>query len=181
MRLPDKWVNYIVKELQGAYGQQFAGKFSKVDSGVDVGIENFKESLATRLGGFIDHHEALRYALDNLPDSHCPNVPEFHKLAQAAPRKKVTALTYTPSPADEEKAKAIIAKAAAEMKPKLSGGIDVHWATHPRTEMHLRLVFDAAKRDDRFQSCIEQMVSDGICTADGRLLKSYRDREFVKA
>jgi hypothetical protein len=181
MRLPDKWVNYIVKELQGSYGQQFAGKFSKVDDGVDVGINNFKEALATRLGGFIDHPEALRYALDNLPDTHCPNVPEFHKLAQSAPRKTTTALTYTPSPADEEKAKAVIAKASAELKPKFSGGIDAHWATHPRSEMHLSFIFDAAKNDARFKPCISKMVSDGICTEGGKLLRRYRDGEFIAA
>ena len=173
MRLPDKWVNYIVKELQGAYGQQFAGKFSKVDSGVDVGIENFKESLATRLGGFIDHPDALRHALDNLPETHCPNVPEFHRLAQSAQRKTSQALSYTPKPADEEKAKAIIAKAAAEMKPKFSGGIDVHWATHPRSEMQLRFIFDASKHDHRFKPCVAEMSEKGICNADGHLLKKY--------
>ena len=173
MRLPDKWVNYIVKELQGAYGQQFAGKFSKVDSGVDVGIENFKESLATRLGGFIDHPDALRYALDNLPETHCPNVPEFHKLAQSAPRRTSQALSYTPTPADEEKAKAIIEKAASEMKPKFSGGIDKHGATHPRSAMHLRFIFDAAKNDYRFKPCVAEMIEKGICTDDCRLLKRY--------
>jgi hypothetical protein len=181
MRLPEKWVNYIVKELQGAYGQQFAGKFSKVDSGVDVGIENFKESLAIRLGGFIDHPDALRYALDNLPETHCPNVPEFHKIAQAAPRKSAPALTFTPSPADEEKAKAAIAKAAAEIKPKFSCGINTHWATHPRSEMHLRFIFDAAKNDARFGLCVAQMINDGICTEGGKLLRRYCDREFVRA
>lgn len=181
MRLPEKWVAHIVRELQGAYGQQFAGKFSKVVDGVDVGIENFKEQVATRLGGFVDHPEALRYALDNLPDTHCPNVPEFHKLAQSAPRKTAPALSYKPTPADEEKARAVIAKASAELKPKFSGGIDAHWATHPQSEMHLRYIFDAARNDARFLPCILQMVCDGICTEGGKLLKRYRDGEFISA
>lgn len=173
MRLPEKWVAHIVKELQGAYGQQFAGKFSKVVDGVDVGINNFKEALATRLFGFVENPEALRYALDNLPDTHCPNVPEFHKLAQSAPRKTSPALSYTPSPADEEKAKAVIAKAAAEMKPKFSDGIATHWATHPKTDIHLRYIFDAARNDARFRPSIAQMVADGICTEGGKLLRRY--------
>ena len=57
---------------------------------------------------------------------------------------------------------------------KLRDGIDEHWATHPRSAMQLGMIFDAAKRDSRFQPCIDQMVADGICTKGGQLLKAYR-------
>ena len=181
MKLPDAWVNKIVVELQGAYGQQFIGKYSKVENGFDIGIANFKESLATRLGGFVSNPEALRYALDSLPTTHCPNVPELLEIAQRAPKKSEPALTYTPSPEDEAKAKAAIKKAAEELKPKISDVIDKHWATHPRTSNHLAFIFNAAARDARFKPCIEQMVADGICTQEGGLRKRYKDGEFVKA
>jgi hypothetical protein len=52
-------------------------------------------------------------------------------------------------------------------------GIDEHWATHPRSPMHLKFIFDAAKNDARFRPCVAQMVADGICTADGKLLRCY--------
>ena len=181
MRLPDAWVTKIVVELQGAYGQQLIGKFSKVENGVDIGLANFKESIASRLGGFVEHPEALRYALDNLPTTHCPNVLELRDLAQRAPKKQAAALPYKPTPEDEARAKLSIAKAAAELKPKVEGGIDRHWATHPRSEMHLRFIFDAAKRDHRFVSCIAEMAEQSICSKDGKALKFYRDQRFVKA
>lgn len=36
-----------------------------------------------------------------------------------------------------------------------------------------------AERDQRFRRCIAQMVEDGICTAEGVLLRAYRDNQFV--
>ena len=56
---------------------------------------------------------------------------------------------------------------------KLRDGIDEHWATHPRSAAQLRMIFDAAERDPRFQRCIASMVERGVCSADGRLLKRY--------
>ena len=53
-----------------------------------------------------------------------------------------------------------------------------HWATHPRTQLHLKFIFDAAKNDSQFQRWIDQMVKDGICTEDGKLLMPYRDGTF---
>lgn len=173
MKLPDSWVNKIVVDLQGAYGQQFIGKFSKIENGVDIGIANFKDQLATRLAGFFEHPEAIRYALDNLPETHCPNAIEFHKLAQRAPQKQPIAITHTPTPEEIERSRAMAHKAAAELKPKFDGGIDRHWATHPRSDMHLRFIFDAAKNDSRFRPCVAEMVEKGICTEGGKLMKKY--------
>ena len=179
MRLPDTWVNKIVIELQGIYGQQFTGKYSKIEGGIDIGIANFKESLANRLGGFVDHPEAIGYALKNLPVAHCPNVLEFQAIANLAPKKQAPAIAYKPTEEDIERAKAATASAVAALKPKVSDGIDRHWATHPRSADQLRLIFEAAAKDHRFRSCISEMVSDGICTEDGLLLKQYQNQQFV--
>ena len=181
MRLPDAWVNKIVVELQGLYGQQFTGKYSKIVDGVDVGIANFKDSLANRLGGFFEHPESLRYALDNLPATHCPNVLELREIVKRAPKKAAPAISYTPTPEDEAKARAAIAKAASDLKPKFDGGIDKHWATHPRSDMHMRFIIDAAKNDARFRPCVAEMEEKGICDDNGHLLKVYRNGAFAKA
>jgi hypothetical protein len=58
--------------------------------------------------------------------------------------------------------------------------IDEHWATHPRSVLHLKFIFEAAKKDRRFQLCVDRMVSQGVCTADGRLLLAYRNGAFNK-
>lgn len=58
--------------------------------------------------------------------------------------------------------------------------IDEHWAKHPRTQMHLNFIFEAAKKDRRFQNFIEQLINEGICTPDGKLLMKYSGGGFQK-
>lgn len=58
--------------------------------------------------------------------------------------------------------------------------IDEHWATHPRSVMHLRFIFEAAKKDRRFKKCVDQMIDKGICTPDGKLLLIFRNGAFEK-
>jgi hypothetical protein len=181
MKLRHEVADRIVVRLMGTYGQQFAGKFSRKENGIDVGVEMFKESISVELGGFSDNLEAIAYALNNLPADHVPNAIQLRELARKAPKKEVPAIAYTPSPEDEAKAKAAIKKAADELKPKISDGIDRHWATHPRSAMHMKFIFDAAKNDSRFHPCIAELVADGICTEDGHLIKRYSNGSFVKA
>jgi hypothetical protein len=173
MRLRQEAVGRIVVRLQGTYGQQFAGKFSRKENGVDVGVEMFKESLAIDLAGFDSDLHAIGYAMANLPPDHVPNAIQLRDLCRRAPKKEQPALTHTPTPEEIERGKQMASKAAAELKPKLSDGIDRHWATHPRSAMHMRFIFDAAKKDSRFRPCVAEMVEKGICTEDGHLLKRY--------
>ncbi len=56
--------------------------------------------------------------------------------------------------------------------------IDEHWATHPRSQLHLNFILNAAKNNRRFEFFINQMIKDGICTSDGKLLMKYRDGNF---
>lgn len=182
MNLPPQWIDKIFSRLQGIYGTQFTSKFSRVDSGVDVGLLNAKDVWAEELGGFGDHGEAIGYALKNLPADFCPNAIEFRELCRRAPRKEAPALTHALTD-EERKHQSEMAKRLGDAigAGKLQDGIDTHWATHPRTKIHLDFIFEAARRDQRFRPCIEQMVDDGICTADGVLLMAYRDRQFVRA
>lgn len=181
MKLPEQWVSRIFMRLSGIYGAQFRSKFSQMENGVDNGLRIALETWAEELGNFADKPEAIGYALQNLPSDHCPNAREFLELCRRAPKKEAPAITYTPSPEDEAKARAAIAKAAADLKPKFEGGIDRHWATHPRSELHLRFIFDAAKNDSRFRPCVAEMIEQGICTPEGRLQKKYAAGEWVRA
>lgn len=182
MRLRSEAVERIVMRLQGTYGQQFAGKFSRKENGVDVGVEMFKETLAVELAGFDNNLDAIAWALANLPGDHVPNSIQLRDLCRHAPKKEAPALAYTPTAEDVERAREMSHKVAAELKPKFSDGIDRHWATHPRSEMQLKMIFDAAKNDARFRPCVSDMVADGICTTEGRLLKKYAGtNQWVKA
>ena len=173
MRLRLEACERIVIRFQGTYGQQFAGKFSRKENGVDVGVEMFKESLAVELAGIDSDLHAIAYAMANLPADHVPNAIQLRELCRHAPKKEVPALAYTPTPEEIERGKQMARKVATELKPKMDGGIDKHWATHPRSEMHLRFIFDAAKNDYRFKPCVAEMIEKGICTDDCRLLKRY--------
>ena len=173
MNLDSRLVDRIFSRLLGIYGAQFKSKFSVIENGADVGVANAKETWAHELRNFGDNLEAIGYALENLPTDHAPNAIEFRDIARRAPRKEAPALEHKLTEEDHERAKVAAANAAVALKPKFSDGIDQHWATHPRSAMHLRFIFDAAKRDARFQPCIAQMVDKGICTAEGQMLKRY--------
>ena len=108
MKLRSEVIDRIVVRLIGIYGQQFHGKYSRIESGVDVGIAMFKDALATELANFADNLDAIKYALDNLPSTHCPNALELRDIARRAPRKQVEALPYKPTAEDIERNRRII-------------------------------------------------------------------------
>lgn len=171
--LPESWIEKIFTRMQGRYGSLFMDRWKGCD------LAGVKATWAEELGGFADKPECIKYALQSLADEKFPpTLPEFLAACRRAPVKQAPALPHKLTAEDHERAKAAVANAAAALKPKFSDGIDQHWATHPRSEMHLRFIFDSASRDTRFQPCIEQMVAKGICTAEGRLLKTYRDGAF---
>ena len=136
---------------------------------------------AEKLGGFADCPEKIRRVLDNMPPDP-PTLPQFIALCRAAPRREEPALPYRPTAEDQERARQA-ARAAKEAVSagKLNGGIDTHWATHPRSHRQLDAIFGAAKNDRRYQACIDEMIEKGICTAEGKLLKIYQNQDFVAA
>jgi hypothetical protein len=168
--LPDSWISKIFAKFEARYGSLF------IDRWKDCNMANVRETWAEELANFEDKPECIGHALKVLATSKFPpTLPEFLEACRQAPRKEAPALRYVPTPEDEERARQAAASAAKVVKKINHDGIDTHWATHPRTVMHLKFIFDAAARDRRFAPCVAEMVRDGICTEDGHLLKFYRD------
>lgn len=169
--LPESWVDRIFLKMQGRYGSLFIDRWKGCD------MANVKETWAEELGGFRDRPDCIAYALKTLADQQFPpTLPEFLAACRRAPKQDRTpALPHKPT-TEERQHQAEMARRIGDAvgADKIRDGIDEHWATHPRSPAHLRLIFDAAKRDPRISKCIEQMVSDGICTANGKLLRSYQ-------
>ena len=100
--LPPAWVDRIFARLDGVYGGEFAGKFSRVVGGRDEGIEAAKATWADELGGFVENPEAIAWALEsrNLPER-APNLVQFLAICKTAPKKSAPQLAHTPT--DEER------------------------------------------------------------------------------
>lgn len=181
--LPDSWVAKIFQAMQGNYGTRFLNQWKTGQSlpdGTDAGVRNAMGFWADKLGGFADRPACIRRVLDSLP-TEPPSLPQFIELCRMSrPDDAAPMLPHKLTPEEREHQHEMSKRLGDVIcHGKLKDGIDQHWATHPRSAMHLGFIFDAAKRDPRFKPCIEQMVGDGICTADGRLLKTYRAGEFA--
>lgn len=171
--LPESWISKIFAKFEARYGSLF------IDRWKDCNMENVRETWAEELANFADKPECIGYALKVLQTSkYPPTLPEFLEACRQAPRKEAPALRYVPTAEDEERARQAAASAAKAIKKINGDGIDTHWATHPRTPGHLRAIFDAAQNDRRYKPCVEQMIEQGICNADGHLLKTYKDGQW---
>lgn len=175
--LPDSWISKIFSKFEARYGSLF------IDRWRDCDMANVRETWAEELAGFKDQPDRIAYALRVLAEEKFPpTLPEFIAACRRAPAKQDhLALPHKLTGEDHDRIKATAEAAISGMKAKNRDGIDVHWATHPRSAMHLKFIFDAAKNDARFRPCIEEMVNDGICTEGGSLLKVYRDGAFARA
>jgi len=184
MNLPSQWVERIFARLQGIYGTQFTSKFSRVESGVDVGLLNAKEVWAEELGGFADQGEAIAHALKNLPPDFCPNAMGFRELCRDAAKRiepKVPALTYT---YDQDKAKRFADQLADVVKSANRSSDPVFWATHPKSHLAFEYIRGAAANNPTlFKPCIDHLISEGKVSEDGKhLLRRYAGPgEWVKA
>ena len=104
--LPASWVDRLFARLQGVYGREFTAQFSQFDNdGNDVGLLNAKQVWAEELGGFVDHPEALAYALKHLPER-CPNAIRFRDLCRHAPPPNVVAIEHKITEEERERNKA---------------------------------------------------------------------------
>lgn len=115
--LPPAWVDRIFARLDGVYGGEFAGKFSRVVGGRDEGIESAKAAWAEELGGYADSPESIAFALDvrNLPDR-APNLVQFLGICKTAPRKSPLQLAHTSSDEDRAENRQRIQAAAEAVK-----------------------------------------------------------------
>lgn len=101
--LPPHWIEKIFECMSLTYGSRFASMWAAVDA------EKLKAHWARELGGFLQAPEALRHALDHMPDDRPPTLPEFRKLCCNAPRK-LPPLLEGPKP-DLARVKALVEKA----------------------------------------------------------------------
>lgn len=170
--LPDGWIAKIFDHMAAMYGSKFADLWRGTEP------EKVRAMWAEKLAGFADKPQAIKQALSALDDHPFPpTMPEFLALCRDAAKRigdNKPALTHKPTEEELDHQRKMATQIHHAIGAgKLHNGIDTHWATHPRSEMHLGFIFDAAKADPMFKPCIEQMVADGICTAEGRLLKRY--------
>ena len=172
----ERGIDRLFGELEALYGSKFADLWAGTD------IERVKAKWTEKLRGFAEHPGVIQKAVDALDESPTPpTLPEFLGLCRDAAKRMWPvnqALPYKPSAEDEERFRRAVASAAKVVEKINSDCIEVHWATHPKTPDHLRYIFDAAKRNKRFVPCIAEMVKNGICTADGHLIKLYRDQQW---
>jgi len=80
MSLPTEWVEKIFHKLTLAYGQDFLNRWKGIP------LAEVKTDWAHCLAGFVDHPEAIGFALLNLPDSRPPTAQEFRALCRQAPQ-----------------------------------------------------------------------------------------------
>lgn len=126
--LPPAWVDRIFSRLDGVYGGEFAGKFSRVVGGVDQGISAAKATWADELGGFVDAPEAIAWALDsrNLPDR-APNLIQFLAACKAAPKPRMAQLEHVPTAEEREQAQKRIESLGTSIKAGSSAKFTGWW------------------------------------------------------
>ena len=172
--LPDSWIEKLFQKFEDWYGAKWAAQYG------DFPRERVKATWAEELGGFASQGDAIAQAINAQKNSPFPpTLPEFLVLCREAAKRigngaKVPALTHVRTDDELEHQRQMSQRIGQAIgSGKLRDGIDEHWATHPRSAMHLKFIFEASERDPRFQRCITSMVERGVCSADGRLLKRY--------
>lgn len=170
--------------MQGNYGSRFLNQWKTgqtLPDGTDAGLKNAMACWADKLGGFSEQPERIRRVLDSLP-ADPPSLPQFVELCRLSRADEKPLLTHKATPEERDHQREMSKRLGDAIgSGKLRDGIDEHWATHPRSVAHLRMIFDASKRDQRFIPCISQMVKDGICTEGGQLLRSYSGGQWQRA
>ena len=115
MSLPAKWVDALFTKLTLAYGRDFLARWEGLD------ICDVKTDWGHELAGFVNHPEAIAYALANLPQRP-PTVLEFRALCRRAPVKdapKLEAPRADPARVAAELAK--LAPMRSQARPVIDG------------------------------------------------------------
>lgn len=171
--MPDSWVERLFQKFEDFYGAKWAAQYGNFPR------ERVKRTWGEELAGFADMPAALRRAVEAQKESQFPpTLPEFLALCRDAARRigtSVPSLPYHPTEEEQRKAGEVVKSLAKAVSgvDRIRDGIDWFWATHPKSRMHLRFIFDAAKNDHRFKPCVAEMVEKGIIDQDGKWLKRY--------
>lgn len=142
MSLPAKWVEALFTKLTLAYGRDFLARWEGLD------ICDVKTDWGHELAGFVNHPEAIAYALANLPPK-APTVLEFRALCRRAPVKDAPRLE---SPAaNPERVRAELAKLGdiRAVATKRVGGRGRAWA---------RPIIERAERGERVSPTVLRMA-----------------------
>ena len=92
--LPREWIERIFMRLHGRFGNEFLNKFrtGQIENGVDIGIENAKQTWAEELAGCspdrIKNGLATTFAKAPSSDEFklaCRSTPDYHKEFLALP------------------------------------------------------------------------------------------------
>jgi len=141
--LPGAWVDSLFARLAVRYGSAWMGMWSGVD------IAAVKADWAEELAGFVNAPDAIKHALENLPDRP-PNVQQFRALCinrpvafKALPEPKAAAevvekaMSAMSRPADHDpKAWAWTLKAREESGGKLGMVQRAAWREALKCETH---------------------------------------------
>jgi hypothetical protein len=95
MALPDSWVEKIFMKLTVAYGRDFLSRWEGLD------LDLVKADWAHELDGYVNHPNALAYALENLPADKPPTAKQFRAICNTCPLPRLEALPApvgSPSP-----------------------------------------------------------------------------------
>jgi Arc/MetJ-type ribon-helix-helix transcriptional regulator len=79
MRLPESWVEALFERLIVRYGAAFMRQYEQCEPAL------VKADWAQVLGGFQSRPDAIRYAIDNLPNERPPNALQFRALCNSVP------------------------------------------------------------------------------------------------
>lgn len=97
MPFPLSWVDHLFAKLQARYGLAFSGRYEGVN------IDVVRADWAEVLDGFEGNHDAIAYALKNLPTDFAPNALQFREIARRAPAPEVAKLPPPPAAPQPER------------------------------------------------------------------------------
>ena len=120
MSLPIEWVEKIFMKLTLIYGRDFVSRWEGIK------LTDVKTDWAHELSGFQEHHQAIAYALQNMPPSKPPTVLEFKAIARRAPLPELKQLAEPK--ADPERLAAEFAKLSKAHKESVPRKDPKAWA-----------------------------------------------------
>lgn len=179
--LHDSWVEKLFQKFEDFYGAKWAAQYG------DFPRQRVKQTWAEELAGFSDMGGAIAQALNAQKESPFPpTLPEFLKLCRDAARRMggsgAPALEHRQTIEERERAAELSKRAVAAVKaPNYDGLL---WAKKPKSQMAMNMVADGKKNSSRFPALakvFDQLVIDGVCSTEGKLIHRWDGLAWVKA
>lgn len=118
--LPELWVERIFAEMRATYGAEFDRQW-ECPPGVDPAGHalRLKAHWARELAGFAARPNAIRHALDHLPER-APNLQTFRRLVASAPEYVTQAQLQRPAP-NPERVREVVGRALSAASAAVAG------------------------------------------------------------